>query len=79
MIFWFHCASSVFRYEDFFGPKRKVSKKSKLTDGLEDSDRSDEQEDDQATDNKVALLLSSHTLYLTNSCLLYIAMKVFFL
>lgn len=47
------------KYEDFFGPKRKVSKKSKLTDGLEDSDRSDEQEDDQATDNKNKVL-STH-------------------
>lgn len=63
-IFVLHCASSFYRYEDFFGPKKKVPKKPKLTNGLEDSDASDELEDDQATDTKVASVLSSHNLYL---------------
>lgn len=53
------CASKIFRYEDFFGAKKKrvPMKKPKVIDGSEDSDTGDEQEDDKALNNKVVLYI----------------------
>lgn len=51
---WLHLfASALFRYEDFFGGKKKTGqkKKSKRIDKYDDSDTGDEQSDDTGHDD----------------------------
>lgn len=49
--------SILFRYEEFFGSKKKMpSKKSKSVGGSEDSSTDDELEDDEAFENPVKII-----------------------